>query len=232
MPYDIADKEFQTKNAIRDRCREILSSTPDGSSVSDDQLPFLLELFQFHDEWDQKKADGVRRISTQTTDHGTRCFVLVRSDDSQIDISFPHAISLIPTARSKDRIPQQLKDFRSAARVVIRDQIYAFRDKTLATKPTCPILGGNLTRDNCHVDHQGPLFFDRLLFEYCVANSINPLATTVQSVNGTTATFADDELARNWSDYHQSNCQLRLISKLANLQSKPPKVDWAIVLNP
>jgi uncharacterized protein DUF3223 len=77
MPYIIADESFNTKDQLTARCRAILSATPDGQLVTEDALPFLLDLFQYHDEWEQKAVGGVRGISTQNTLHGTRCFVLL-----------------------------------------------------------------------------------------------------------------------------------------------------------
>src|SRR5712691_8600299 len=120
MPYELADETFANKDAIKSRCQAILAASPDGSSVSQDSLPFLFSLFQYHDEWSQKASIGVRSITTQTTPHGTRCFALVRTNNSTIDISFPHAIKLIPTTRSKDRIPQALIDYRNASRTAVQ----------------------------------------------------------------------------------------------------------------
>lgn len=108
MPYVLADESFRTKKHITDRCREILSATPDGSPVNDNTLPFLLDLFKHHDEWSQKAAGGVVGISTQTTSHGTRCFILMRNGEDTIDISFPHATRLTPSTRTADLIPQGL----------------------------------------------------------------------------------------------------------------------------
>ena len=128
MPYVLVDEEFRTKQHVTDRCREIIAATPDGADVVSEHLPFLFALFQHHDEWPDKSAGGVVRITTQTTDHGTRCFALVRTDNSTIDISFPHSIKHIPTTRKRDLLPQGLLDYRNAARTAITDQVRDFRD--------------------------------------------------------------------------------------------------------
>ena len=96
MSYLIATESFPTKREISDRCRAILAVTPDGVNVGEKDVPFLFALFQFHDEWNQKAIGGVVNITTQTTPHGTRCFVLVKLSGEKVDISFPHAIRLIP----------------------------------------------------------------------------------------------------------------------------------------
>ena len=226
MPYEIADESFATKYAIRYRCQAILAATTDGNSVVDNVLPFLLSLFQHHDEWNQKAGTGVRSITTQRTTHGTRCFVLVRADNSAIDISFLHAIKLIPTSRSNERLPQALVDYRNAARMAVQDQIRAFRDSELTSISQCPITLLPLSRENCAVDHVLPLSFDQLLFDFTTHREINPLTITVDSIDGTVAIFADQSLKTNWSAYHADHCRLRLISKSANLQLRLPRINW------
>lgn len=164
MPYLIADESFSAKVALTDRCRAIPATTTDGQMVDDDCAEFLFELFQYHDEWDQKASGGVRGISTQTTRHGTRCFGLLNRGGDRIDISFPHAIRLVPNTRTA-----ALRDFRSAARNAVRAEIYGFRDRALQEVQDCPYTGETLARSTCAVDHAPPKTFDELLFDFCQA---------------------------------------------------------------
>lgn len=229
MPYVLADESFRTKENVTTRCREILSATPDGSLVSDSSLPFLLDLFRHHDEWAQKTAGGVVGISTQTTSHGTRCFVFVRNDGGTIDISFPHAIRLIPSTRTANLIPQGLRDFRSAARKGIEAQIRDFRDSQLVSSSECPITGEALHRGNCAVDHAPPITFDSLIFNFCQSKGINPIAVAVGSINGTVAVFEDPLLLVAWQEYHRENAVLRLVSRIGNLQLPKVAVQWSLL---
>lgn len=229
MSYIIANRIFITKGELTTRCREILASTADGQLVSDESLPFLMELFQYHDEWQQKAGDGIRGISTQTTTQGTRCFVLVRNDESQIDISFPHAIRLIPSNRQADLTPQALRDFRSAARTTIESQIRTFRNDHLAQSPVCPITSEALHRGNSAVDHTPPSTFDVILFEFCQEKKINPLNVVVGSYQGTVAVFQDKELLASWQSWHQEHAVLRLVSNIGNLQLPKTYVEWSLL---
>lgn len=169
MPYIIADESFPTKDSVTARCRAILAATPDGQLIEEAVAPFLFELFQYHDEWPKKAAGGVLGISTQTTPHGTRCFILVKPAGAQIDISFPYAIRLVPSSRSSTQLPQALRDFRSAARVAIKTQIYEFRDNALVEERECPYTGEALNRGNCAVDYTPPKTFDQLLLIFAAA---------------------------------------------------------------
>ena len=160
------------------------------------------------------------------TPHGTRCFVLVRADGSKIDISFPHAVKLLPTIRSKGLIPQGLIDYRNAARAAVQDQIHAFRDSALGASVVCPVSGEKLTRENYAVDHEIPMTFDQLLFNFSVERKVNPLTVNVGSIEGTVAIFSDGSLAQDWCKYHRANAKLRLISRIANMQLPKPRVVW------
>jgi len=227
VPYTFANEVFRTKGELTARCREILSSTPDGQLVPHESLPLLMEIFQHHDEWVQKIENGIRGISTQTTIHGTRCFVLVRNNETRIDISFPHAIRLIPSNRQTDLVPQALRNFRSAARTAIDAQIKAFRNEKLALAAICPITNEALHRGNCAVDHVPPNTFDVILFEFCQAQEIDPLNVVVGSHGGTVAVFKDESLLANWQSYHQDHSVLRLVSKIGNLQLPKGYADWS-----
>lgn len=229
MSYILAGESFRTKENVLTRCREILSTTPDGSLVSDSTLPFLLDLFRNHDEWVQKAAGGVVGISTQTTSHGTRCFVLVHNGGAAIDISFSHAVRLIPGSRTANLIPQGLRDFRSAARNAVESQIREFRDSQLVSSSVCPITGEALHRSNCAVDHTPPTTFDSLLFSFCQSKGINPVTVAVGSINGTVAVFNDPLLLVAWQEHHRENAVLRLVSQIGNLQLPKVAVPWSLL---
>ena len=230
MPYQIGGIEFRVKSEITDKCRSILNEVSDGCRVPEDQYEFLFDLFKYHDEWTSKSEGGVASISTTTTEHGTRCFVLVRGNQTKIDISFPHAIKLIPSNRTKNLTPQRLLDYKAAARTAIKPQISAFRDKALLQDVACPYTGEVLNRDNCAVDHIPPNTFDRLLFEFSVSRKIRPMEIKVGSRNGVVAEFLDKEIEEYWKKYHQDNATLRVISKIGNLQLPKESIDWERLL--
>ena len=227
MLYIVAEESFPTKSALTERARSALAATPNGQPTAEADTEFLLALFQHHDEWAIKSVGGVREITTQTTEHGTRCFVLRKHDGSEMDISFPHAIRLIPSARTTEVLPQALRDFRSAARSAIRDQIFAFRDAALRQTQRCTVTGEELSRSNVAVDHISPNTFDELLFRFCQEHAVNPLETAVGSEGGVVAFFEDEGLLSRWQVYHQERASLRLISKLGNLQLPKARVQWS-----
>lgn len=231
MSYWIDNESFRTKDEVLARCRSILAATRDGEPIDEGAAPFLFALFQFHEEWPQKAEGGIKHISTQTTPHGTRCFVLVNGNGGCIDISFPHAVRLIPSPRSTALIPQALRDFRNAARMAIRAQIFEFRDSALRLDQRCPFTGEVLSPATCAVDHAPPNTFDQLLYDFCRSHSLDPLQVAVGSENGTVAVIEDTGLVVAWQAYHRKNAHLRLLSQMGNLQLCKVAVPWGDLLS-
>jgi hypothetical protein len=228
--YSIGAEAFTTKSAIIARCRNIRDATPDATLVAaGSDVAFLLDLFStWHDEWDDKAVSGLVGFTTMTVHANgaaTRCFAIRTADGDLIDISFPHAVRCIETARTATLIPQALRDFRNAARVEIASQTMDYRAMALTTRAPCPITGVQLTPRTCAVDHHGPSF-DELLFEFCRQGGVNPLKVRVDSVHGVQARISDRALAHDWRSHHEKHAHLRLIEKAANLKIPKVRVAW------
>lgn len=226
MSYLIADAAYPTKEALLDRCRRILANTPNGTCVADDDLPFLFDLFRHHDEWQSKSESGIAAITTTKTLHGSRGFLLHRHDGTTIDISFHHAVRHVLTARTSALQPQEIRDFREAARYAVRFQVWGFRDKQLETASVCPITGEPLDRANCAVDHEPPRTFERLLFDFCQRHQVNPMKVSIGSYQGMVSVFDDSDLEQSWKAFHKEHARLRLVSRLGNLSIPKVRVNW------
>ena len=152
--------------------------------------------------------------------------VKIKKNDSRIDISFPHSIKLISSKRTPKLVNQRLLDFKAAARTAIKSQIQVFRDEALANGAMCPYTGESLNRGNCAIDHIPPITFEKLLFNFSVAEKIIPETVEVGSINGVVAEFVDDQIKERWQGHHQAHAQLRAISKIGNLQLPKESVPW------
>lgn len=232
--YSIGGNAFTTKAGITKRCRDIRDATPDNTLVAaEPDVAFLLDLFStWHDEWDEKAAGGFVGFTTTTVRANgkeTRCFVIQTADGDLIDISFPHAVRRIKTARTATLIPQGLRDFRNAARVAIAKQTMAYRKTALATNSACSMTGVQLTATTSAVDHHDPSF-DELLFAFCQQHGVNPLKVQVGSVQGVQAQIIDPTLVSNWQVYHEQYARLRLIDKVENLKRPKVRVPWQTLM--
>lgn len=210
-----------------------MAKVVDGQPIPDEDLPFLIELFRHHDEWIDKSSKGVKKIVIQKVGpYATRCFMLVLSDDTMIDISFSHAVKVLRGEHTKNLQPQKLVDYKNAARTAITSDIRAFRDAHLAQKLICPFSGELIIRENCTVDHEPPLTFDKLLYDFTAGEHLNPLEIAVGSRDGTTAYLENEELSGKWIEYHRLNAKLRLLSIIGHSQVSSPRIDWTFLLKP
>lgn len=223
MTYLIGEEAFANKAAITVRCRQILYAA---HQVGDEDVAFLLHLFQHHEEWPEKSHGGVEGVRVYKVAQGTACFHLVCGDGRIEDISFGHSIKCVPSSRSAARMPQTLIDYKNAARETIKPQTRAFRDTALLGFDTCPVTGETLTETNVHVDHLAPLTFDRLLRDFTAQRGVDPNGVEVGSQGGTVPFFVDRDLAEAWADYHRTHAVLRLTSQQGNLRLPKERVDW------
>ena len=226
LGYTLGNQFFPTKSAVIERARAILRETSDGEAVTETDTAFLFSLFHHHDEWGIKSANGVWGLSTKTTAHGTRCFVLCKSDGA-IDISFMHAVRLLGSSAVVPGQPQALRDFKNAARTAVSYQIAQFREDNYGRRWDCPVTGERLTRGNVCVDHVAPLTFDQLAFDFCTRAGINPLAVKVLSKHGVIAVFEDQVVCGLWQSFHRTSANLRLVSMAGNLRLPKPRLDWS-----
>lgn len=229
MPYVLNDEVFDTKSAVVERCRAIIARSVDGRPVDEADADFLFDLFRYHDEWEEKAAGVFLDFSTQMTIHGTRCFVIRKQNDQDIDISYYHAVRQLPNARSGSLLPQKLRDFRNAARTAIQSQINEYRTTALQFATTCPVTGELITRGNSAVDHIAPDTFDALLFRFCTNNAINPIQVAVGSHQGVVATLIDSTLKDAWSSFHREHAKMRLLSRKGNLSLSKTSMPWHLL---
>lgn len=229
--YSIGGNEFSTKDALKKRCQTIISTLDDGEFVKNDDLIFLIGLFQHHDEWMIKSCKGVKGIKAQKNTYGTRGFLLVFSDETTDDISYMHAIKCLRGERTRNLLPQKLVDYKNAARSTITSDIRTFRDAQLALGIICPISNELVCRANCEVDHEPPLTFDKLLYDFTVDENINPLETVVGSQEGIVPYFENAEISSKWITYHRENAKLRLLSTIGHAQVSSPRIDWGPLIN-
>jgi hypothetical protein len=233
MSYELAHQAYHTKDDVKKRCRAILCSTPKGQLVGPDDFAFLLEVFAFNPEWEQKAAGGITGVTTDSKGlYKTRYFVLTRAGGminlARDGISVEDAINNMPSSRGNNKMPKHLNDFKKAARNAVKNQIDEYRVRALSDGQThCRLSSANLATDAnpLHVDHADPLTFDKLLYDFCQINELNPLKVELKEIH-TVVVIADSFTESEWQKYHLKNANLRLVVRDANLGQPKIKIQW------
>jgi hypothetical protein len=198
-----------SKAQLEAQCRYILNRYDVKAFVTDpDDEAFLLDLFQRHPEWEQKKGVGIDVIQIQKSEFGSRCFVLLRLDGTSTDISFQKCL----------RKPTKEQAIRQACRTAIRPRIYAYREANVIYGETrCAVTGEILTKKNTTIDHYD-LTFDEM-FRLWVSNQYIDLvyAGLAPSTDHSYGrVFADISIVEDFIRFHDDHCKLRAVTAKAN----------------
>lgn len=93
IPVTVNGQRFETKAALRDRVRSLISSYSVGDFLEPADLAFCLSLFRFHDEATEKFGPGIERVEVRLDLYGNKHFQIYRTDGTDDDISWPHCIA-------------------------------------------------------------------------------------------------------------------------------------------
>lgn len=206
-----------TKKDKIESCRKILYKYSPNTIISDENdFEYLMDMFQNHQNWEQKKGCGVKSISVINGLYGTKCFQLNRFDNSTTDISFMVSLSF----RTK------LTDIKKAGREAIREEILRFRKNNVKYNISrCPINDEILTSSNTHIDHFDKTF-DEMVNLWIEDKNIDTLFKKINESedNCMKTFFTDDKIISDFIEYHNKNCKLRAVSKTSNLSILRKKI--------
>ena len=197
-----------TKKEMTNRCREILNST--SKVVDKSSADFLINnIFPNHLRWKNKVGVGIDHIEVRPDGHYGKCFYLVRVDGTRTDISFVKSIT-----------PEEPIDYvNRACRTAVEGEIRELRE-SITLPYTCPITGEIIwDMSNIHIDHFD-LTFDELFNEWIKDKDINELyKKTLDSSkdNNTITYFDDEEIIKDFVEFHNNHTHLRAVYKKANL---------------
>lgn len=198
-----------TKKLKTEKCREILYKYSVNENISNEEdIKFLLSIFENHSEWCTKKGVGIKSISV-IKNQFNKCFQLNRIDGSFTDISFTHCISNWT----------KVGEVKKACRSAIRKQIVKFRDENVVFGiSVCPITGEILTKGNTHIDHYD-LTFDEMFNLWYVQYDFDFLFSKVNETkdNCVETHFTDTSIIDDFIIFHNEKSKLRAVSKNANL---------------
>lgn len=199
-----------TKKDQTEYCRVILKKAKLNEDLTNrPDIEFLMDLFESHPEWEQKKGSGVSAIKVIMSPYKNRCFEIQRPDGTKTDISFNLCISK----------PTILSYIKKACRNAIRSEIVFFRDANVKFgQSLCPFTNEIITKDNCHIDHFNTTF-DQMVNFWIIFKGVEYLYNQIEETkdNNFDTCFNNQDLIDEFIKYHNSNTNLRAVSITANL---------------
>lgn len=227
QPVQIGDSfSFPSKKAAQEHIQGILRSHAPGQLINDpDDHAFLAALIQRHVDAAAKVGPDVSHFTIERTPahfpgaigagNSSKMFVLHRIDGSRTDFSYKTCLS--PETATRDRAIKAL-------RVAVEAQVADFRQQAIATAAAqgtellCPCLGTPLLSGACHVDHQHPHTFKRLVDDWMGQEgltSFDEVALTVCDMDR--CTMCNNDQRASWQQFHKQHARLRLLSARANM---------------
>jgi len=218
----ILNTTFRTIQEAEDFTRGILYKYRDNQPLQNDDLEFVLELLERHPDNKNKKGIGIKEIITGPDKKfgTTKCFYLIRLDNTYIDFSFKKCFSKNPN--------DPLKLFKTAARRAVENEITNFKHTTFYRfqnangKIKCAVSGELINKESADVDHIPPYTFDRIVKDFISERNLDvgSVVFTSGDIYKVSKAFADESLRKDFASYHNQVCKLRIIERTTNLRQK------------
>jgi len=195
---------FNTRKELEAHIRGIVNRAEIDVALSDEDYDFMMDVLSHHPEF-WEKAQGAYDIVVRVNrgDHfTTKGFWFLKTDKPAVDISWP--VALDAKHRSYGRM------LREAARHAVAKQIQQFRD---GGGRVCAICGAHVGRDDTHVDHAAPYWFERLVTMW-FGEGVSDVALTDTGLH---AVFTDPGESARWQEFHEMFAVLRVTHSACNL---------------
>lgn len=205
---------FKTQKETESYVRHLLLELEQSKEVdsNSEKWPFLFSLIERHPDSIEKKGTGILRFLVGRSVEGHVELNLLRTDNTQVDISWKKCIS--------GKATSELSNLKAAMRVQVQNQIDDFKYSNFLPEGICEICNATLnTPKSVHVDHV--VHFDSLVGDFLKDNPDYPKQFDDEPLTNK-AKFKIEDLsyAENWSNFHQENASLRLVHGSCNLRRK------------
>ncbi len=202
----IGTRVYPSKEEAKQGVYGVRSRYEAGLATPEDD-EFLRDLVAIHPDAEAKIGVGIDRFEARWN-LGSIGFWIVRIDSTETDFSF---MKCLYGSATQDLV-------RSAMRSAVRHQLAEVRAAALTARACCPISGELLTVENCHADHAEPLFIE--IADAFASSEGGYEAIITRALDGAFGRrFSDDAQAQRWIAFHQSQAQLRAVSKRTNLST-------------
>lgn len=216
-PVELATRSFDNQTKATQYFKDMLNRYEAGDRVGLNDSLDLSALLERHDEYAQKVGCGVDHFEVITTEHGTNCFRIVRTDGSGTDFSYRHCITQRP--------PTRKQEVSQAFRRVVQIDLYSARDKFFSEnkgpdgKVICAVSKERIGRDEAHMDHRPPMTFEVIVTTFLEGRgmSLDQVPITSGQDDQVSPEITDPGLAESFHSYHARVAKLDIVKTVVNL---------------
>ena len=216
-PVELATRIFDAQGAAEDFFKTMLNSYRLRQRVSDEDGLHLAALLERHTEYSMKVGCGVSHFEVVMTEHGTRCFRIVRVDGTGTDFSYLHCIS--------QRAPSRKQEVSQAFRRAVKFDLYKARDAFFKAHTgddglvACAATGKRIRHDQAHMDHRPPMTFEVIVTTFLAGKgmSLDDVPLTSGRDDQVSPEVTDEQLREEFQTYHIAVARLDFVQDTINL---------------
>jgi len=210
---EIGERKFTTKKDALNHFKSILNSYDFGQSISKDDFKDILALLETHPSVNEKIGVGIKDVRITKLKYNTKSFELLRHDGSSEFFSYTKRINAPKTDFTR---------FREACRQTIQDDLrnvkLAYFDKfSKKGYVKCQETGEIARYEDLNVDHRQPNTFSVIVDRFVELNSLDLKKIDYLQIDGGPNELADENLKKEFRQYHRDKANLRIVKKSLNL---------------
>lgn len=211
IKVQIGDKAWLNKKSALEHYQKILASHSAGSILDDEEYEDIAALLLNHPSAKQKIGSGIKSITVNSDQFGTKCFHVNRTDGTSDNFSYKKCVN-------GESSP--ITNFSQACRKSVEVDIIKLRDELFSSgKPVkCQESGQLLSLDQAHIDHRQPNTFSMIVERFIEIEGIdvNDVEYISQGVYG--RALKDSTISMKFRNYHKEKAKLRVVAKDRNLR--------------
>jgi len=216
-PIQVHDLTFNNQNEAMSWFKELLSRSSNRTRIGSPDHERLLCLLRRHPEAERKIGVGVKYFYAGPAGdggYGSRCFFLVRHDESNTDFSYRTCVMI--------KGKTLWDEFRNAARFLMEERLLDWKRTWFLSQGTeiipCPETGEPMTFLTSHADHKPPWTFDRICQAFLNERGFVPSYSWISppSDNQFRSRITDDSIKDDFIRFHDERADLQVISAAQN----------------
>lgn len=209
----IGKKEFNFKKDALKYYKNILNSYEFGEALNSDDFKDVFDLLKMHERADEKIGSGIKMIKVDEVRYRTKCFHLIREDETIDIFSYTKCIN--------GRYSPQTK-FARTCREAINDDLRKvklayFKRLSKKGQVKCQETGELCVWEELNVDHRQPNTFSIIVDRFIEVNEIDVKRVAYKEIVDAVYEFENEELKEKFKNYHKGKANLRIVKKGKNL---------------
>ena len=212
-PVKIGERIYNSKKEALSHYKAILNSYNFGDVLNKSDSKEVLSLLEIDPNRKGKCGDGVKEVRVARLKYNTKCFELVRIDDTTDFTSYTKIINAPQTDFTK---------FLSACRQAVQEDLRKlklsyFQKHSKNGVVKCQESGELLKWEELNIDHRQPNTFSVIVDRFIEIHQLNIAEIVLIEVDGFRDEIADNDLKEKFRKYHMNKANLRIVKKTRNL---------------